>query len=182
MARLHHVRKARKNNKAHGVRKGEPYWWASFRTGGRFIKRYWTSKPRRSSLTQSEYYAALWDAEDDLQDFLKTLDHSLDEKEDEDQGSDEEDAASVAITGWAEMAAEAVETAIGSVEDLKDDVDGKISNLESSFPGSNALETLQERSEELDTLLQGLEEARDRVDNAESIAGIEDEINSISWP
>lgn len=67
MARLNFVKKARKANKAAGIKKGDSYYWWKFRTGGRGgIKRISKTRPRRSALTQSEFYGTMYDAEDDL--------------------------------------------------------------------------------------------------------------------
>lgn len=54
MPRVHHVKKARKDNPA--VKKGEPYYWWKFRHGG---KRYSRTRPRPSQLTQSPYYSTV---------------------------------------------------------------------------------------------------------------------------
>ncbi len=50
MARVHFVKKARKNNPA--VQAGEPYFWWAFRFGG---KHYSKTAPRPSQLTQSHF-------------------------------------------------------------------------------------------------------------------------------
>ena len=54
MPRVHHVKKARKNNPA--VKRGESYFWWKFRYGG---KRYSATRPRPSQLTQSAYFGTL---------------------------------------------------------------------------------------------------------------------------
>jgi hypothetical protein len=59
--RVHHVKKARKDNPA--VKKGESYYWWKFRFGG---KRYSKTRPKRSQLTQSGFLSQLWDLEDNL--------------------------------------------------------------------------------------------------------------------
>lgn len=50
MPRVHHVKKARKDNPA--VKRGQPYYWWKFRYGG---KRYSKTYPEPWQLTQSEY-------------------------------------------------------------------------------------------------------------------------------
>lgn len=52
MPRVHHVKKARKDNPA--VKRGESYYWWKHRYGG---KRYSVTRPRPSQLTQSAYYS-----------------------------------------------------------------------------------------------------------------------------
>lgn len=63
MAKLNFVKSARKDNSA--VKKGESYYWWAFMQGGRGgPKHYSATKPRRSQLTQSEYYGTLYDIQD----------------------------------------------------------------------------------------------------------------------
>jgi hypothetical protein len=54
MPRVHHVKKARKDNPV--CKKGESYYWWKFRYGG---KRYSLTRPRPSQLTQSAYFGGL---------------------------------------------------------------------------------------------------------------------------
>jgi len=54
MPRVHHVKKARKDNPA--AKKGEPYYWWKFRYGG---KRFSATRPRPSQLTQSKWAMVL---------------------------------------------------------------------------------------------------------------------------
>lgn len=65
MARATFVKKAAKDYPEHGIKKGESYWWWSFRFGGKF---YSKKEPRPSQLTQSEFAStvlALQEAADD---------------------------------------------------------------------------------------------------------------------
>lgn len=66
MPQLHFVKKARKDNKAAGVKAGESYYWAAFRVGRSSFKKYWKERPKRSELTMSAYYAQIYDIEDAL--------------------------------------------------------------------------------------------------------------------
>lgn len=59
MPRVTHVKSARKDNRV--AKKGESYYWWKFRFGG---KRYSKTPPKRSQLTQSEFYGQLWDLQD----------------------------------------------------------------------------------------------------------------------
>ncbi len=76
MPRVHHVKKARKDNPA--VKKGESYYWWKFRYAG---KRYSKTRPKSSQLTQSEFLSRLYaiDEQDtpwsleDLKDELESL-------------------------------------------------------------------------------------------------------------
>jgi hypothetical protein len=64
MPRVHFVKKARKDNPV--AKKGESYYWWKFRYGG---KRYSTEPPKASQLTQSAYYASLYDLQDEIADY-----------------------------------------------------------------------------------------------------------------
>lgn len=56
MARVTHVKRAQKDYPAHGIKKGEPYYWWKFRFGGKhFSKTY----PKASQLTQSEFWGTV---------------------------------------------------------------------------------------------------------------------------
>jgi len=54
MPRVHHVKKARKDNPV--CKAGESYYWWKFRYGG---KRFSLTRPRPSQLTQSAYFGGL---------------------------------------------------------------------------------------------------------------------------
>lgn len=61
MPRVHHVKKARKDNPV--AKRGESYYWWKFRYGG---KQYSKTPPKQSQLTQSPYYATLYDLQDEI--------------------------------------------------------------------------------------------------------------------
>jgi hypothetical protein len=63
MARAHFVKKAQKDNPV--VKKGESYYWWSFRFGG---KRYSTKPPRPSQLTQSEFLSQAYELQERIED------------------------------------------------------------------------------------------------------------------
>ncbi len=63
MARAHFVKSARKSYKAHGIKKGESYWWWKF---NRQPKQYSKTEPTRSQLTQSGFLQTLYGIEDDI--------------------------------------------------------------------------------------------------------------------
>ncbi len=67
MARAHFVAEARTDHPEGGIKKGESYYWWAFMVGGRGgPKHYSKTPPRRSQLTQSEFYSALYDIEDSI--------------------------------------------------------------------------------------------------------------------
>lgn len=61
MARLHHVKKARKDNAV--CKKGESYYWWQFAFSSKSLSK---TMPRRSQLTQSSFLSQLYDLEDDF--------------------------------------------------------------------------------------------------------------------
>ena len=63
MPRVHHVKKARKDNPA--VKAGEPYFWWKFPYAG---KRYSKTRPRASQLTQSDKLARYYEAQETIED------------------------------------------------------------------------------------------------------------------
>jgi hypothetical protein len=69
MARVHFVKKARKNNSV--VKKGESYYWWQFRFGG---KHYSKTQPKQSQLTQSEFLSQVYDLNDRLSELSITDD------------------------------------------------------------------------------------------------------------
>jgi hypothetical protein len=71
MPRVHHVKKARKDNPVAKV--GEPYYWWKFRHGGKkFSKTY----PKQSQLTQSEFLSQAYALNETLADLAS---ESIDE-------------------------------------------------------------------------------------------------------
>jgi hypothetical protein len=64
MAKVHHVKKALKDNSA--VKKGEPYWWWAFRFGGKHRS---ATPPRPSQLTQSEFWIAVFSVQEEIEDY-----------------------------------------------------------------------------------------------------------------
>lgn len=61
MPRVHTVKKAQKDYKEHGIKKGETYYWWKFRYGGKRVSKTY---PRRSQLTQSGFLSQLYDLQD----------------------------------------------------------------------------------------------------------------------
>lgn len=68
MGRVHHVKKARKDNPARGIKKGQEYWWAGYRLGRSSFKRYWAKPPRPSQVTASDFLANAWGIQEEMQD------------------------------------------------------------------------------------------------------------------
>lgn len=67
MPKVTHVKKARKANKAQGIKKGDSYYWWSVMIGGRGHKRYSLTKPKPSQLTNSEFWGAVYGIQEDAE-------------------------------------------------------------------------------------------------------------------
>lgn len=57
MPKVTHVKKARKADKAHGIKKGDSYYWWKFRNGGRCVSKIY---PKPSQLTRSEFWSTVY--------------------------------------------------------------------------------------------------------------------------
>lgn len=64
MPRVHFVKKARKNQKAHGIKKGDSYYWWAFRFGPKMVSK---TPPKRQQLTRSDFLISLYDLEDRIE-------------------------------------------------------------------------------------------------------------------
>ncbi len=162
MPRVHHVKSARKPQKAHGIKKGDSYYWWKFKLGGKCVSK---TPPRRSQLTRSEFYATLWDIEDGMV---------------------------VAPEDELEDVASALESAAEEVRQLGEDCGGKADSLDSAFPnGCPSLELLRERQEACDQLADNLDsaaqEVRDLADDEELKTAddraqqVEDLVSGVDW-
>lgn len=110
------------------IHKGESYYTWSFRFGG---KHYSKTKPRPSQLTESEFYQSYYAIQEKIDDYV----------------------IPVTIDGIA-----------GFVEELRDDVDSlrdetqeKFDNLPDSLQNSATGDLLQERIDEMDSILNELD-------------------------
>ncbi len=101
-----------------GIAKGTPYFWWKFRFGR---KRYSISAPRRSQLTQSDFYAALWGIEDEAIANL-TADSGL---------------------------PDAINMIINDLRALAEEQEEKILNMPESLQESDTAQLLQERADAL---------------------------------
>lgn len=100
MASAHFVKKARKDHPEAGIKKGESYWWWEFRFGGVYKSK---TQPKPSQLTQSEFQST-----------YLSIGESLDAALQDVNGKDDIDSD--------------IEEAKGSIEELRDDTQGKFDN------------------------------------------------------
>lgn len=161
MARLNFVKKARKADKRAGIKAGDAYYWWQFRYGPKHKSK---TRPRRSQLTQSEYYGTIWEIEDELLEAARTRDPV--------------EIASVA------------ESLRDRVEELQNEIQDKMDSLEQAFPnGCPTSELLQERFDACEQAVQDLDTIKDAAesydgtveDEAEREAELETAISEAEW-
>ena len=129
MARVHLVKAARKAIPEAGIVKGEPYYWWKFRYGGKRVSK---TPPKRSQLTQSDFYARLWDIEDDVVS----------------QAEANSDLASVR------------DDVVSQLQELRDETEEKLNNMPEGLQQGSTGELLQERIDALESAIdeyEGLE-------------------------
>ena len=133
MARAHFVKKARINHS--GIKKGESYYWWSFRFGG---KHYSKTPPRPSQLTQSDYLSAAYGLQE------QTEDMELD------------DLVEVAATllGIAD-----------DIRTLGSEQEDKISNMPDSLQEGATADLLRGRAEACEEVAGELEQAADEIED-----------------
>jgi hypothetical protein len=137
MARATLVKKARKAVPEHGIAVGEPYYWWKFRHGG---KHYSKEPPKRSQLTQSEFYSRMYDLEDEV------------------IGNAEADDSLPGVR----------DDVVSQLEELRDECEEKRDNMPESLQDSDSGNMLQERYDGLDSAIQEFEALElDEPDEAE---------------
>lgn len=159
------MKKARKANKAAGIKKGDSYYWWKFRYGGKHCS---LTRPRPSQLTQSEFLSTLFGIEESISDISVTDADGMQQLADE-------------LSSHAE-----------EVRSLGCECSDKASNMENAFPsGSPTIDLLNERSEACDRIADELEtaasDAESKISEAEGDADFDWEgeassiIESIDW-
>ena len=138
MARAHHVKKARKDYLEADIKKGDSYWWWAFNFGPKVKSK---NKPRRSQLTQSWFYAAMWDIEDDFGDATAPR-----------SGVDFDDLMRLC------------NDAASNVREQGDECQEKLDNMPMSLQDSDSGCTLRDRIEQCETIASLLEQASDTVE------------------
>lgn len=147
MARVHHVKKARKAHKNAGIKKGQEYWWIQFRIGRGSIKRYFTKPPRPSQRTNSEYLSTLYGIQEAMEDAKpQTL---------EDLKSD--------LESW-----------IGDLESLRDETQDKFDNMPDGLQQGDTGQLLEQRVSNLEDYISELQNI-DIPDDIDDIPGATDE-------
>lgn len=141
MARLVHVKHARRAYKEAGIKKGEPYYWYKHRYGPKVRSK---TAPRRSSYaTQSEFIGELMDMEYDCGALLSGA-------------ADLDEAKSNTVDQLREWASRC--------EEMGQECTEKRDNMPEQLQDSDSGSLLESRSEEMETLAQELNDAADTID------------------
>lgn len=127
MARLHHVKASRKAVPSANISVGDSYYWWQFAYGP---KRYSKEKPRRSSLTRSEYKAQVWDLIDNTS------------APEYDSGFSLEDFISELVN---------------QVEDIRDGCQERLDAIPDQLKDGTAGQTLQDRIDAAENVISNLE-------------------------
>jgi hypothetical protein len=138
--RVYKVHKARKADKAYGIKKGDTYYWWKFRRGGKVKSKTY---PKRSQLTRSSNLAALYDAVDAFQDSLGSATCVQD-------------------------VADACRTASEAVQEVSEGYQESIDNILEYFTGGNPTsEEFEEKRDHLEGVASELENLASRLENEE---------------
>lgn len=139
MPRVHFVKRARKAHKNIGVKKGESYYWAQFKTGPyTSLRREWKERPRQSQLTMSDYLSAMYGYQEQVEDAQTGHDNT------------DPDLSGIADT---------LDEVASEMRSTGDEQQEKYDNLPENFQNGNTGETLQARKDACESLADELETA-----------------------
>jgi hypothetical protein len=169
MARVHFVKKARKDQPG-GIKAGESYYWWKFRRGG---KHYSKTAPRPSQLTQSEYLSSAYALQEQVEDM------KID-------------------PGDLQAAADELRSVADEVRNLGQEQEDRIGNMPDSLQDGEVAEMMRGRAEACEELAGELESAADETEGidptdeeepqklnedqtTELVSRVEDIIAGIGW-
>jgi hypothetical protein len=130
MAKVNHVKSARKDYPEAGIKKGESYYWWEFRFGGTHRSK---TPPKPSQLTQSEFLSTLYSAKERMEAIDTSNYETVSDLESE------------------------IEEIRSDLEQLKDDTQEKLDNMPEGLQQGDTGQLLQERIDNLDGLISELE-------------------------
>jgi len=161
MARVHFVKKARKDQPG-GIKAGDSYYWWSFRFGG---KHYSKTHPRQSQLTQSEFLSAAYALQEQV----------------EDMEIDPEDLQAVA---------DELRSVADELRTLGQEQEDKIGNMPDSLQDGEVAERTRGRAEACENVAGELESTADDIETMEEVEGegddeivcrVQDILSGVSW-
>lgn len=157
-----HVKKARKDNKAAGIKKDQEYWYWSHQSGGRFVKSYFKTEPKRSQVTSSDFYSQAYDYEDTLTALIDNL-------------RNEKGIELYTVPGDVEAD---VQSLADDVRSLGEEQSEKRDNMPEGLQDSETGSLLEERADNCETLSGDLESAAQEISNLETEA---DDHEDLEW-
>lgn len=133
MARLHYVKKAQKDYPEHNIKAGQEYWWIKFKVGRGGILRRFTTRPRPSQLTNSEFLGGVLSAMETFEDNVNAADE------------------------FSELES-ARDECVSELEQIKDDTDSKFNNMPEGLQQGDTGQLLEGRVSSLDDLISSLQD------------------------
>lgn len=145
MTQVHNVKKAQKDYPEQGIKKGEEYFWWSFRFGGKHLSK---TPPKPSQLTQSEYLQGIYE----IQETIESL-----------EAEDAEDLKS------------RIDEIIEQLGEIRDTCQGNLDNMPEQLQEGDTGQLLQERIETVEGAIEELEgiDVDDDVDEDDVIHEID---------
>jgi hypothetical protein len=128
MARIYHVKKARKTKKKYGIKAGKPYWYSKVRRNGRFCTLYFTSPPKPSQIMSPGFWRTITEIKEGLPIEIQEGDF---------------EALNMAI-----------QEVTSALEELRDETQSSWDNLPESFQSSSQGDLLQERINAVEAVLE----------------------------
>lgn len=134
MARVHHVKKARRALPQHGIAVGDAYYWWAHRIGRSSTKHFSKTPPKASQLTSSEFLGNAYSIGEEMDEWSFTDKTTGDELE-----ADREDVVS-------------------RIRDLASETEDKLSNMPDSLQQGPTGELLQNRVDSCNEWADNLEQ------------------------
>lgn len=143
MPRVHFVKKARVAKAKHGIKKGDSYyWWKTRMKGSKSgVMHYSKTQPRPSQLTMSEFYGAVYAAQESVED----ADYSVP----------------------SEMA-DVLRAAAQEIREAGELCDEKFNNMPEGLQQGDTGQLLESRRDACETLADALETAADDTESVDS--------------
>lgn len=158
MPMVHYVKKARKANKAAGIKKGDSYYWWKFRYGGKQVSK---THPKQSQLTQSEYLSSMYSIQEGVESISGSIQDAIDELR---------------------SAKENVEEVMQNCEEKADNLENALETLRERIDYcASLLDGLEEAADNLEPYADEEEEEDKKEDDMSAEDRIREALDSIDW-